>query len=52
MDTVFTYEDHLLTYCLFPAVIVAQRLYYGIPIPVTSLADEEDLEQALALGED
>jgi len=33
-------------------VIVLQRLYYGIPIPATSLMDDDDVEQALALSEE
>lgn len=36
----------------FKTVIVLQRLHYGSPPPQTTLQQEEDLEQALALSEE
>jgi hypothetical protein len=34
------------------AAIILQRLYYGNAPPSTALAEEDELEQALALAEE
>jgi hypothetical protein len=36
----------------FPTAIVVQRVIYGNAPPATVLADDDDLEQALALAEE